>query len=128
MVMCRGIKDGHMEVAVKTFAIPHAKLFESVKQDAFRETFIGMTFQHPNIVRTLGCVYDQKPSVNGNGKVMIVMEYMRRGSLHQYIRENHGKLKKADRYAFMLDAALGISEMHSKERDAIMTSSREICY
>ena len=92
------------------------KLFESVKQDAFRETFIGMTFQHPNIVRTLGCVYDQKPSANGNGKVMIVMEYMRLGSLHQYIRENHGELTKADRHAFMLDAALGISEMHSKQR------------
>ena len=105
-----------MEVAVKTFAITHAKLFENVKQDAFRETFIGMTFQHPNIVRTLGCVYDQKPSANGNGKVMIVMEYMRRGSLHKYMRENHGKLTKADRHAFMLDAALGISEMHSKER------------
>ena len=81
----RGIKDGHMEVAVKTFAIPHAKLFESVKQDAFRETFIGMTFQHPNIVRTLGCVYDQKPSANGNGKVMIVMEHATR-------RPPHGKI------------------------------------
>ena len=52
-VVHKGIKDGHMVVAVKKFNIPHPKLFHSVKDQALRETFIGMSFQHPNIVRTL---------------------------------------------------------------------------
>ena len=35
-----------MAVAVKKFNISHPKLFHSVKDQA-RETFIGMSFQHP---------------------------------------------------------------------------------
>ena len=72
-VVYRGIKDGHMEVAVKDVNIQHRKLFPNLKDDIFRETFIGMVFQDPNIVRTLGCVYDQKPTANSNGKLMIVL-------------------------------------------------------
>ena len=50
-------------------------LFDSIKNEALREAFIGMSFQHPNIVRTLGCVYDQKPSANmPTGNIMIIME------------------------------------------------------
>ena len=76
-VVHKGIKDGHMAVAVKKFNIPHPKLFHSVKDEALRETFIGMSFQHPNIVRTLGCVYDQKPSAHvPNGNIMIIMEHI----------------------------------------------------
>ena len=71
--------------------------FENLKSEAFRETFIGMTFQHPNIVRTLGCVYDQKPSAKSNGNLMIIMGYMKYGSLHQFVQTNHSYLTKADR-------------------------------
>eukprot|EP00943_MAST-04B_sp_MAST-4B-sp1_P008381 g8381.t1 len=115
-VVNRGIKDGHMEVAVKIVNIPHAKMFESLKNEAFRETFIGMTFQHPNIVRTLGCAYDQRPDAKSNGVIMIIMEYMKNGSLHQFIKQQHSKLTKADRHAFMFDAASGIYEMHLKRK------------
>ena len=76
-VVHKGIKDGHMEVAVKVFNIKQPNDFDSVKNEALREAFIGMSFQHPNIVRTLGCVYDQKPSAHvPNGNIMIIMEHM----------------------------------------------------
>jgi serine/threonine protein kinase len=116
-VVHKGIKDGHMEVAVKVFIIPHAELCDSIKNEALREAFIGMSFQHPNIVRTLGCVYDQKPSANmPTGNIMIIMEYMNLGSLHQFIRNNHSKLSKAYRHTFISDAANGIYEMHLKNK------------
>ena len=115
-VVYRGIKDGHMEVAVKDVNIQHRKLFPNLKDDIFRETFIGMVFQDPNIVRTLGCVYDQKPTANSNGKLMIVMEYMKHGSLHQFIKTKHNTLTKADRHALMYDAAKGIYGMHLKQQ------------
>ena len=72
--------------------VKKGSLESNLKDDIFRETFIGMVFQDPNIVRTLGCVYDQKPTANSNGKLMIVMEYMKHGSLHQFIRKKHIQL------------------------------------
>ena len=44
------------------------------------------------------------------------MEYMKHGSLHTYIQANHIKLTKADRHAFMSDAANSIYEMHLKNK------------
>eukprot|EP00943_MAST-04B_sp_MAST-4B-sp1_P006645 g6645.t1 len=113
-VVCRGIKDEYLQVAVKVISVEKSFTWENSKNDIFRETFIGMMFQHPNMVRTLGCVYDQKPSANKNGKLMIVMEYMENGSLHSFIKAKHQTLTKADRHALASNAADGIYGMHQK--------------
>ena len=40
-------------------------------------------------------VWLEKPTANSNGKLMIVMEYMKHGSLHQFIKAKHNTLTKA---------------------------------
>eukprot|EP00942_MAST-04A_sp_MAST-4A-sp1_P006697 g6697.t1 len=113
-VVHRGIKDEYLEVAVKIISVEKSFTWENSKNDVFRETFVGMMFPHPNIVRTLGCVYDQKPSANSNGKLMVIMEYMKNGSLHSFIKSKHKTLTKPDRHVLISNAANGIFAMHQK--------------
>ena len=47
---------------------------------------------------------------------MIIMEHMKNGSLHQFIKRSDIALTKADRHAFIYDAANGIYEMHLKNK------------
>ena len=53
---------------------------------------------------------------NNNGSLMIIMEYMKVGSLHKFIQSNHKTLTKADRHLFIAGAAKGIYGMHLKQK------------
>ncbi|XP_065174990.1 uncharacterized protein LOC135804937 [Sycon ciliatum] len=77
--------------------------------DAFiQEAEVLRTLRHPNIVMFMGAGKDRT-----SGRPFLVMEHLRRGSLHDVLHDHSNNIEHADRLRFSLDAARGVKYLHS---------------
>ncbi|KAK4772136.1 hypothetical protein SAY86_013911 [Trapa natans] len=92
-------------VAVKRI-LPSLSDDRLVIQDFRHEVNLLVKLRHPNIVQFLGAVTERKP-------LMLIIEYLRGGDLHQYLKEK-GALSPSTAINFALDIARGMAYLHNE--------------
>lgn len=92
-------------VAVKRI-LPNLCDDRLVIQDFRHEVNLLVKLRHPNVVQFLGAVTEKKP-------LMLIIEYLRGGDLHQYLREK-GSLSPSTAINFALDIARGMAYLHNE--------------
>ncbi|KMZ75746.1 putative Protein kinase [Zostera marina] len=92
-------------VAVKRI-LPNLCDDRLVIQDFRHEVNLLVKLRHPNVVQFLGAVTEKKP-------LMLIIEYLRGGDLHQYLREK-GSLSPSIAVNFALDIARGMAYLHNE--------------
>ncbi|GAV77164.1 Pkinase domain-containing protein/Ank_2 domain-containing protein [Cephalotus follicularis] len=100
-----------IQVAVKTLG--EEVFTDEDKVKAFRdELALLQKIRHPNVVQFLGAVTQSSPMV-------IVTEYLPKGDLRAYLKEN-GALKPTLAVKFALDIARGMNYLHEHKPEAII--------
>uniref|UniRef100_A0A914Y423 Protein kinase domain-containing protein n=1 Tax=Panagrolaimus superbus TaxID=310955 RepID=A0A914Y423_9BILA len=99
-------KNDVIEVAVKSAKT--ATLTKEGAKEMMREARMMRHYLHPNVVQIYGVALDDDP-------IMIVMELVRGGSLHHYLKKNAGKINDIERLNNMASsAAWGLEYLHSR--------------
>ncbi|XP_042067317.1 serine/threonine-protein kinase STY8-like isoform X1 [Salvia splendens] len=93
------------DVAVKVLKSEH--LNNSLQAEFEQEIAILRQVQHDNVVRFIGAC-TKLPHL------YIVTEYMPRGSLYEYLHENHSALKLPQLLKFAIDICKGMEYLHQK--------------
>ncbi|CAD5213538.1 unnamed protein product [Bursaphelenchus xylophilus] len=100
-------RNREREVAVKICHETPKLPKEEMMKEVMREVRIMKPLKHKNVVRLFGVAMDYEP-------IMIVMEYVRGGSLQRYLRKNSGRVSPLDKLEKMIvGAGRGLEYVHS---------------
>jgi len=95
------------EVAVKRLGIGKNQMTESFVQDFLVEIKIMSTLDNENILKFLGA------SISENNDILLVMEYMEKGSLRDVLLKTEGKIDWKLKLRLAIDACKGMEYLHS---------------
>lgn len=99
------IKSKNETVAMKVLK----PTFSSTAKEAFLSQInLLKNISHPNVVRYLGVVEDM-----GDGKIRLVIEHMKKGSMVKLVRGN--EINEQEKVSFLLQAARGLQYLHSQK-------------
>lgn len=93
-----------MVVAVK---IPHENISSQLKESFIDEAYMMSNLHHPNIVVFLGACLDMQ-------NLALVLEFLERGSMHDFLKNENQKIDMAMLHHFATDIARGMKYLHQR--------------
>ena len=100
------LNQTEFEVAVKQHKVKSLK--KEMIADFLSEARLLREYKHPNIVQFYGVSIDKEP-------IMLCMELAEGGSLDNYLRKNKGITPDRKKLQMCVDAARGLTYLHSKK-------------
>ncbi|KAH7424141.1 hypothetical protein KP509_12G091900 [Ceratopteris richardii] len=110
-VVYRGILPGGEEVAIKRLQTENSR--ENPRSDFLNEAHIIQKVQHRNLIRLLG-------ACEAKGERILVYEYMKNGSLYDYLHRDDTVLEWSDRYNIITGISKGLAYLHEESHYKIV--------